>query len=697
MGAWPDRARAMAQLDEDFRRATELHRRGDLAAAERLYQSVLTQAPLRSDALHLFGLLRLQQGRPADALPLLERALAAEPRSPEALANAAGALIALGRPAEALQKLDALVALRPADAAVAYNRGVVLEALRRDDEAALSYRQALRNFANHGPAQFNLGNLLAKAARYDEAVACYDKVLALAPGHRDALNNAGNALAKLGRHAEALSRFDRALARQPNDPRTLLNRASALKELRRYGEALADYQRALELDPNSADAHYNLGNALIDLGRPEEAVQNFRRALALAPDLADAHTSLIFALNFVAASTAAEQQAERAAWAKRYAALSAAAPPHPNGRDPERRLRVGYVSPYFRGQAATYAFGGVIVHHDRDRFEVLCYSDTQSEDDVTERLKGSGCVWRRTEAMSDEALAALISDDGIDILVDLVGHMKGHRLPLFARKPAPVEVTAWGEPTGTGLRGIDYLLADPVLVPEAERALLAERVFDLPNFLGFWTPVPLPEPGPLAARGRGAVTFGSFNRFAKVLPAVLRAWAQILRAVPDARLVLKDRLFDAASQRTPMLAVLAQEGIAPERVSFLDQADRAAHFAAYREIDIALDPFPHGGGMTTLDALWMGVPVVTMPGRTISSRLAAASLTALGLTDLVAPDLDRYVSRAKMLAADLEALAGLRASLRPRLQNSAIGDPVRYTRAVETAYREMWRRWCAAL
>jgi len=225
---------------------------------------------------------------------------------------------------------------------------------------------------------------------------------------------------------------------------------------------------------------------------------------------------------------------------------------------------------------------------------------------------------------------------------------------------------------------------------------LAEQVFDLPNFLGYWTPAPLPEPGSLAARARGAVTFGSFNRFAKILPPVLRAWAEILRAVPQSRLLLKDRLFDEAGQRRPMLAVLAAEGIAADRIEFRDQSDRAGHFAAYGEIDIALDPFPHGGGMTTLDALWMGVPVVTMPGRSISSRLAAASLSALGLTDLVTPDVDGYVARAKTLAADLDELERRHKTLRPRLAASVVGDPPRYARAVEAAYREIWRRWCAA-
>jgi len=242
---------------------------------------------------------------------------------------------------------------------------------------------------------------------------------------------------------------------------------------------------------------------------------------------------------------------------------------------------------------------------------------------------------------------------------------------------------------------MDYLLADPVLITAAERALLVEQVVDLPNFLGYWAPDQLPEPSELPALRRGYVTFGSFNRVAKIGDSVLRTWASILRALPHAYLVLKALLADS-SQRARIRDILAKEGIASERVKLLEHSDRAGHFIAYHEIDMALDPFPHSGGMTTLDALWMGVPVVTCPGGTISSRLAAASLTALGLTDFIAPDLDTYVELAIAKTADITALSRLRGTLRKRIADTAFGDPARYTSAVEAAYREMWRRWCAA-
>ena len=268
--------------------------------------------------------------------------------------------------------------------------------------------------------------------------------------------------------------------------------------------------------------------------------------------------------------------------------------------------------------------------------------------------------------------------------------MKGNRLRVFALKPAPIQVTAWGEPTGTGLKAIDYLFADPVVVPMSERALLAEQVADLPNFIGFWSPDALPNPGPLPAIERGYVTFGSFNRLAKIIDPVLRLWSAILRAVPNSRLVLKDRLLE--HQRDTIMGTLAEEGIS----AIVVPGGRAEHFAAYRDVDIALDPFPHGGGMTTLDALWMGVPVVTAPGRIISSRVAAATLTAAGLTDFIASDHQHYMELAANKANDLAYLAQLRSALRDRTAATEFGDPVRYARAVERHYRSMWQTWCSS-
>ena len=584
-----------------------------------------------------------------------------------------------------------------------------------------------RTTADRIATLFMQGNALAAKAQYRDALRCYDKILAKNPGNLEAINNRANCLSLLGRNEPAITSYNQILAARPNDIRARNNRASALKQLGRFAEALADYDYVLKIDPNYSDALYNRGNALTDLRRPKEAVESYRRALisnphdptihaalanalfdlrqprqavesyrralALKPDEPGVYSDLIFALNFVSEATNESLQAERAAWGSRYGSFVTEVK-HTNEPRPDRRLRIGYVSAHFRRQAATYAFGGVIVHHDPEKFQVVCYSDTSREDDVTQRLRSHVDKWHPTTHLSDDQLSSLVRADGIDILVDLVGHMKGHRLPAFARKPAPIQITAWGEPTGTGLKAIDYIFADPVVIPMAERALLVEEVVNMPNFIGFWSPEPLPEPQPLPALSRGYVTFGSFNRLSKVLPAVLQSWAAILRALPKSRLVFKDQLLDRASQQEPILRALANEGIAADRVTILDQGNRTSHFIAYHDIDIALDPFPHSGGMTSLDAMWMGVPVLTCPGRTISSQLTAASLTAAGLQDYIASDLGGYQALAIAKARDLAALVALRKTLRNRIANTDFGYPQRYTSAVEAQYRSMWQQWC---
>ena len=646
---------------------------------------------------NIAGVVLRELKRFDEALLSYDRALALKPDYAEVHGNRGNALKELKRFEEALSSYDRVLVLKPDYAEAQYSRGLVLRELKRFDEALSSFNRALALKPDYANALNNRGNVLWELKRFDDALLSYDRALALKPDYADALNNRGNVLWELKRFDDALLSYDRALALKPDYAEAHANRGNALKELNRFEEALTSYDRALEVNPDLYLALNGRGNALLDQGQVDEAINCYRRALAIKPDEPVIHSNLIFACNFDAAATMADHQAERARWDEQHARRFAAAiRPHTNDPAPDRRLRIGYVSSHFLRQAATYCCGGVLLGHDPKLFEVVCYSDTLQGDDVTARLRARAAKWHDTAGLSDDALADLIRADGIDILVDLVGHMRGHRLLVFARKPAPVQVTAWGEPTGTGLSAMDYLLADPVLVPVTERGFLVEQVVDLPNFLGYWIPDPLPEPGALPALGRGYVTFGSFNRLAKILNPVLRTWAAILRALPQAHLVLKDRGLADPDQRARIGAILAEQGITAERVKLLGPTDRAGHFAAYQEIDIALDPFPHGGGMTTLDALWMGVPVVTWSGRTISSRLAAASLTALGLTDFIAPDPETYVELAVAKATDVEALSRLRANLRKRVSDSAFGDCAQYTRAVEAAYREMWQRWCDA-
>jgi predicted O-linked N-acetylglucosamine transferase (SPINDLY family) len=724
----PDYAEAHLNL------ATVTEAQGRLEEAAAHYRRAVALLPsnTRWDAHYSFGNVLVAQGKLDEAAAQFRESLALKPDYADAHLNLGVALMAQGKLNDAVACYRAALVVKPDHTGAYLNLGNALGMQGKLDEAKAHFQEALAHDPHYVDARYNLGNALTAQGNLDEAARQYEQALALKPDHAECCFRLGNLLLQLGRLPDAATRFRQTLSIQPDyvgahhnlgrtmwlqgfhyDAEAQFRRALVLKpdfviahnhlgivlcDLGKMAEAAASYRQAIALQPEYPIAFNNLASVLRIQGRIEESLAFHRRAVASAPEDAIFHSNLIFTLNFDATTTTADQQAERAEWNKRHARRFASdIRPHNSDRNPQRRLRIGYVSSYFRSQAATFAFGGVIFHHDPKRFEVVCYSDTGLEDNVTKLLRERASVWRQTRWLSDEHLADLIRSDGIDILVDLVGHMDGHRLLVFARKPAPIQVTGWGEPTGTGLETMDYLFADAVLVPASERGLLAEEVIDLPNFLGLWVPTPLREPNALPALSRGYVTFGSFSRLDKVQEPVLRVWAKILAAIPGSRIVLKDyRVFVDAEQFARVARIFAEQGVAADRLALLPGGKPSAeHYAAYGDIDIALDPFPHGGGMTTLDALWMGVPVVTSPGRTISSRLAAASLTALGLTDFIAPDLSAYVELAVAKARNLDVLAKLRRRLRTRITHSDFGNPRRYARAVEAAYRKMWRRWCA--
>jgi predicted O-linked N-acetylglucosamine transferase (SPINDLY family) len=660
------------------------------------YRAALAINPNFAEAYNSLGNALQGQGKLDDAVACYRKALDLRSAFAEVHNNLGNALQAQGKLHEAVDCYRRALALKP-DYAIAYhNLGNALQAQNKLNDAVACYRRAIAIQADFAEVHNNLGNALRAQGWLDEAAAHYQQALAINPNFAVAHNNLGNVLNGQGKLDDAVASFRRALAINPNYPEAHLNLGHVLQVQDKLDEAVASTERALALRPNFAEAHNNLGNLLHAQGRLDGAIARYRQALVDDPDFTVAHSNLIFALNFDPRVGMEEQQRERASWYERHGRrYTASISKHENVPDPNRRLRIGYVSPYFRHQAATYAFAPVVLSHDSEAFEVVCYSDTIMEDDMTARFKSSKARWCRTVGTSDERLAEIIRTDGIDILVDLVGHMAGHRLLVFARKPAPIQVTGWGEPTGTGLQAMDYLFADPVLMPLGQRHLLSEQVADLPCFLSYWAPGPLPEPGPLPALANGYVTFGSFNRVAKISDAVLHCWSMIIRSVPRARIVLKDKTLNDSGQQKRVRTVLTDAGLEASQVILRGDSDRSNHFAAYNSIDIALDPFPHGGGMTTLDALWMGVPVVTTLGSTISSRLASSILTASGLEEFIADNREVYPALAISVASDLIALTALRKSLRARVAHSRFGDPLLYTRAVEAAYRTMWRRWCA--
>jgi predicted O-linked N-acetylglucosamine transferase (SPINDLY family) len=498
-----------------------------------------------------------------------------------------------------------------------------------------------------------------------------------------------------GNHQAAAEHIGRAIALRPDQAIFHSNLGNVLKDLGQPDNAVASYERALELNPDLALVHNNLAVALSAQGNLDDAIGSYRRALELNPDLVQAHSNLLYSLNFCPGYDARSVYEEHRRWDQRYAEpLAKSIQYHVQDRSPHRRLRVGYVSPDFRQHPVGLFMLPILARHDPENFEIYCYSSVARPDEITENCCAHAQVWRSVVGQSDEEVAQAIRHDQIDILVDLTMHMPGNRLLVFARKPAPVQVTYLAYCGTTGLSTIDYRLTDPYLdPPDGCDRWYSEESIRLPEtYWCFPERGDDPAVGPLPAETAGHVTFGCLNNFCKVTAPTLDAWVRLLVEMPSARLLLHAH---TGRHRDRLREQLAQQGVAADRLDFVGYLPTAEYLRAYNRIDIALDPFPLGGGTTTCDALWMGVPVVTLAGEAAVGRGGLSILSNVGLTELVARDVSGYVKIACDLARDKVRLADLRGGLRNQMRKSPLMNARRFTQNVEAAYRQMWQRWCA--
>ena len=674
--------------------ALAAHHAGRLEEAEKIYQAIVDSNSRHFDALHLLGVVRIAQGRYEEAVTTISRALRQNHRSFDAHYNLGNALSALGRHKEAITNYRRALGINSQHPMAHNNLGITMQAIGRFDDAAASYCRTLTLNPNYAPAHYNMGNVLMLLKRHKEAVESYRRAVEIKPDYAEAHHNLGAALHALDRCSEAILSVHQALMIQPDFSEAWCSLGGMMLRLERYGDAHTAFRQSLAIEPMSK-AWAGLGYAQMRMGNGPDSVQSFRNALEMDPTNIEVHSYYIYSLDFIPEPGFAEHQAERKRWYECHGRQFASAiKPHKNDRTPDRKLRIGYVSADFNHHSPSLAFGPVMRHHDRSQFELFLYSGVLIEGKETQFFREMATAWCDTHDLSDDALAQRIRDDGIDILVDLAGQSFGNRLLVLARKPAPVQVTAWGYATGTGVPTIDYLFADPVSVPENARPHFAEVIYDLPCILGHVVPDYAPDVGPLPYADGAPVTFGCLNRLNKITAGVVRVWGRLLREVPESRLLLKDAQLSDPNECRRMIEAFGAEGIAEDRLILMSRTPHFEHLAAFGRVDIALDPFPTTGGISTLEAMWMGVPVVAMLGNSIPSRVGAAIVSAAGLSDWVAANEDEYVAIAKRFAADPAALAKLRATLRPSLATSPLGDSVQYCRAVEDAYRTMWRRWC---
>jgi predicted O-linked N-acetylglucosamine transferase (SPINDLY family) len=732
------RAFQNARLQKKFRKQAEVllpaavaaYRQGRHSDVQALCRQILNDLPDQFDALHLLGVSALDTGRTDEAQKWLARAASLDPRSAEAHSNLGLALFKLKRYEEARKCQETAVALNPNFATALTNLGNTLMRLGLGNEAVEAHDRAIRLKPDYSDAYCNRGMAQLMLDRKEEAAQSFDRALSLQPRHLQAAVGKGMVYLSLRHFDAAQAAFDTALAIKPDMAEILAHRGRLHLQLGRFVPAEADFDAALAIDPqleiawrgkaqigiltgkiaqaivsankalalnpNSEIAITQLGACHAQQGDIATALALFDRALAIKPDCEEAVLKKIFALDFADDADFAVHQAARQEWWDRIGArMPQRSLPRCNP-DPRKRIVVGYVSSDFRSHSAALAFMPVLRNHNHRDFEIIAYSCSPLRDSVTEEFRLLVDGWVDGWQLSDDELADRIQADKVDILVDLSGHSAGNRLTVFARKPAPIQVTAWGSGTGTGLRTIDYFLADPVTVPESARHLFAERIYDLPSLITIGPMADLP-PSELPMIRNGCVTFGVFNRIDKISDSALAVWSRLLEEVAGSTIVIKNGALDDPFLRDVLIGRFVAHGVSQDRIRCLGASLRQVHLAEFANIDISLDPFPQNGGVSTWESLQMGVPVIAMLGRSASSRIGGSILKAIGLDDWIADDNDSYVAIARKFASMAPELSTLRAELPARIANSAAGNVAIYTGRVEEGYRQFWRDYCASV
>lgn len=565
-----------------------------------------------------------------------------------------------------------------------------LSALQRGQlhDAELMLRTALNRDAANTQALHGLGIVAHRTGHFDAALSLYDRALAIDGDFAAVHVNRGNLLTHLQRFEEAVDAHQAAIRLSPELTSAKINLATALQALGRIDEATASLEEARSTDPESPEIHNNLGNLYKEQGRLREAIDAYSEAMWLDPNMVEAASNRLAAYKLDSDLTPAELLAKHRVWSAFFEGMMSAAPLHQNVRDPERRLRIGYVSPDCHTALPAF-IDPVLTAHDRNRFEVYCYfNNPQTPESLARR--GVAATARGVRHASHEELAKLIESDAIDILIDIAGHTGHNRLPAFARRPAPVQVTWLDYLCTTGLLNIDYRITDVIADPPGAESFHTEQLLRMPHTQWCWQPDPAaPAVSSLPAAKNGYMTFGSFNNAIKLTDATLQLWRDLLVALPDSRLLLAGIAEGFARER--IRTALAANAA---RIVFLPRMDVAAYRDSFSAVDIALDPMPFSGATTTLDALWQGVPVLTLPGASSCSRSSASILAAIGLDDFVATGRPDWLSRAARLAGDVQSLSNMRTTLRARVAASPLTDVRAFTTALETHYRTIWRNWC---
>jgi predicted O-linked N-acetylglucosamine transferase (SPINDLY family) len=674
---------------ETFMQAVRVHQAGNPAEAERLYRKVMASSPPNASVLHMLGVAVWQNGRAEEGRWFIERAIDAEPRQAEFYGSLGLVLASEKNYDAAVAAYHRAIALKPEGGQFHGNLGLALHAQGNLAAAAAAYRRGLELRPNWPQIANNLGSALLELGQLEEAVAALLRAAKLQPNDPLPRRNLARALTRMGRFESAAEHAGKAIELSPGRADDYNTLGAIFQGLNRLDDAAAAYEKTLELDPRCSSAMSNLGYICKETGDLPKAIECFRRASDISPEQADVESNRLCSLYFDPEFDGPALRREHSLWNDKFARpLRNSLRAHENDRSPNRRLRIGYVSPDLRGHVVGWNLLPLLSKHDHRAFEIVCYASVAVPDAVTEQIKRRCDGWVNILPLDDRRAAETIRADRVDILVDLSLHMAHNRLLTFARKPAPVQVTYLGYCGTTGLETMDYRLSDPHLdPPDGDLSHYAEQTVRLPVSYWCYQPSgPAPDVGPPPWRSNGFITFGCLNNFAKVSAPAMRLWGRVLEATPNSRLLVH---CPEGSHRRRVLERFDSAGVDPGRLDLVGFQSRDVYMQTYHRIDVALDPFPYGGGITTCDGLWMGVPAITLSGSTAVGRGGRSILSNIGLPHLVAHSADEYVH----LASEAARWTELRPTLRGRMEASPLMDAGRFARDAEAAFRRMWLAW----
>ena len=670
-------------------------------AAHSTYERAIQLKPDFTDAHVALGCLLEDLGQINDAVTSYRKALEISPDYAEVHGNLGNSLRKLGLFDDALASYRQALRMDPEFAEAHLNLANLLRALRQPDAAIASFHRALELGPNNADAHLALGMTLNEQGQPEAAQSSLRRALAIQPGNVAAHINLADTLRELGQLDDSIASYRKALEIEPGNAIAHCNLGNALLDCGRFADAAASYSRAIELQPDFSAAHSNLGSVLKDIGHPLEALKSIRRALELTPDLAIARSNLIFIHNSLGDQSQAKMLEEAKTYGEIVARKAKCSTNWTNTPNPDRCLRLGFVSGDLRNHPVGQFVEGVLnalTANAAGKLEIFAYPTYFCSDAISERIKACCRGWRPAIGLSDEEFAQQVRQDSIDILIDLSGHTAHNRLPMFAWKPSPVQATWLGYLGTTGVTAIDYLIADEWTLPESEECNFTEQIWRLPESCVCFTPPATDTPvSALPASSNGYVTFGCFNNLTKINDEVVALWSRVLHAVPDSRLFLKAKQFSDPAIQQSMRDRFAVHSIYSQRLTLSPLVARSAYLAPYQQVDIALDPFPYPGITTTVESLWMGVPVLTLEGKSFISRQGVGLSMNAGLASWIARNEDDYVALAAKHAGDLDALALVRANLRERVADSPIFDNRRFADHFATALRDMWKRWCSSV